>query len=121
MENIVISLLQFRDQLKIYHWQTKTYSRHIATDKLICKVSKHTDRIVEIMQGARETRFKLGKDTIILSNYKDKEIVFYIIAFRNWLNTKFEECLTKVDHQVEEIKDELVNDINQTLYLFSQE
>ena len=27
--------LQMRDQIKLYHWQTRVYARHIATDTIL--------------------------------------------------------------------------------------
>jgi hypothetical protein len=30
--------LHLRDQIKLYHWQTRVYSRHIATDQILEKI-----------------------------------------------------------------------------------
>ena len=32
--------LQLRDQIKLYHWQTRVYARHIATDMNLTKLEK---------------------------------------------------------------------------------
>jgi hypothetical protein len=39
MEEMVKFFLQFQTSLQIYHWRTKDFARHKATDKLyqVCK------------------------------------------------------------------------------------
>jgi len=43
--------LHLRDQIKLYHWQTRVYARHIATDKMLKKLEKEIDSYVEIYIG----------------------------------------------------------------------
>ena len=37
--------------IKLYHWKTKSYSQHKATDELHEKLSEQTDRFVEVLMG----------------------------------------------------------------------
>ena len=41
---IAMIFLAFRDQLKIYHWQTLSYARHKASDKLVDDITDQIDR-----------------------------------------------------------------------------
>ena len=43
--------LQLRNQIKLYHWQTRVYARHIATDQILEKLEKNIDSFVEIYIG----------------------------------------------------------------------
>jgi hypothetical protein len=49
--NVTHHLMVLRDQIKVYHWQTMTYSRHIATNDLLTKLDANLDQFVEIMIG----------------------------------------------------------------------
>jgi len=42
-----IVFLRILDIIKLYHWNTKVYSRHIATDELHKSLSKLTDSYLE--------------------------------------------------------------------------
>ena len=37
--------------LKLYHWQTNSYARHIATDSILTKIDPLIDTFIEIYQG----------------------------------------------------------------------
>jgi len=48
---IVKNLFQFQFQLKLYHWQTRSFSRHKATDELTVSLLKFIDTFIESFQG----------------------------------------------------------------------
>ena len=61
--------LHLRDQIKLYHWQTRVYSRHIATDKTLEALEKHIDSFVEVYIGSYGRPRITGKNaTISLQN-----------------------------------------------------
>lgn len=122
MDNLttaVHELLQFQILIKIYHWQTRSYSRHVASDDLHGRISKNIDLIVESLQGELKTRIKF-KDTCVLNlnNMNDKNIVSLLITTREWFDSKFIKMFTSSKF-LANIKDEIVTDINQILYLFT--
>ena len=122
MDNLttaVHELLQFQICIKIYHWQTHSYARHIASDDLHGRISKNIDLIVESLQGELKTRIKFI-DTCVLNlhNMNDKNIVNLLITTREWLESKFVKMFASSKFLVN-IKDEIVTDINQILYLFT--
>ena len=43
--------LEVRTQMKLYHWQTRSYARHKATDRFIETFEPLVDRFVETAQG----------------------------------------------------------------------
>ena len=123
MDNLttaVHELLQFQILIKIYHWQTKTYSRHIASDTLYNSISDKIDLIVETLQGDLKKRIKFSSCALNLENMTDKSIVSLLIRCREWMETRF---LTMFSHSkfLVNISDEIVTDINKTLYLFTLE
>lgn len=44
---LVMGLLHFRNQLKLYHWQTAGYGAHKALDDAVTTLDDHTDKLLE--------------------------------------------------------------------------
>jgi hypothetical protein len=113
--------LQLRDQIKLYHWQTRVYSRHIATDKILENLEKAIDSYVEVYFG-KYGRVKLtGKNAqISLQNITDAGAVRIINAAVKYLQGPLTKSLKTVqDSDLINIKDEIIADLNQLLYLFT--
>ena len=43
--------LTIRTEIKLYHWQTRSYARHKATDRFLETFEPLVDRFVEAAQG----------------------------------------------------------------------
>ncbi len=113
--------LQLRDQIKIYHWQTRVYSRHIATDKILEGLEKAIDSYVEVYFG-KYGRVKLtGKNAQInLHNLTDAGASRMITSAIKYLQGPLTKTLKTVqDSDLINIKDEIIADLNQLLYLFT--
>lgn len=124
VSKVLSNLLKFQNQLKLYHWQTKSYARHKAADKFVEKAQDITDRIVESFQGAYETRIKLNDNsgTFKLENLDDDSIIVYLEQMRNFINTDFSNILDeKKDHDLYALRDEMLENIDVTFYLFDLE
>ncbi len=113
--------LQLRDQIKLYHWQTRVYARHIATDKILENLEKAIDSYVEVYFG-KYGRVKLtGKNAqIVLQNITDAGAVRVITSAIKYLQGPLTKSLKSVqDSDLINIKDEIIADLNQLLYLFT--
>jgi hypothetical protein len=111
-------LLQFQLLLKIYHWQTRSYPRHVASDELHTSITKNIDLIAETLQGELDKRVKFTKSCVLnLENMNDKNIVQLLLTMKNWMDTKFVKMFNT--KYLANIKDEVVTDINKCLYLFT--
>ena len=113
--------LQLRDQIKLYHWQTRVYARHIATDKILESLEKSIDSYVEVYFG-KYGRVKLtGKNAqVILHNLTDAGIIRMITSAVKYLQGPLTKSLKTVqDTDLINIKDEIIADLNQLLYLFT--
>ena len=113
--------LHLRDQIKLYHWQTRVYSRHIATDKILEKLDKSIDAYVEIYIGKYGRPRLVGKNaTITLHNLSEAGAVRLVGAAIKYLQGPLMKSLKPVaDSDLMNIKDEIVGDLNQLLYLFT--
>ncbi len=118
--DITCMLMTLRDQIKIYHWQTTTYARHIATNDLITKLDVNIDQFVEVYIG-KYGRPKLTSknSTIRLRNFHDVEAPKLLSEAIDWMNTELPSKLKKSDTDLLNIRDTIVADLNQVKYLFT--
>jgi DNA-binding ferritin-like protein len=106
--------------IKLYHWKTKSYSQHKATDELYAKMQENVDRFVEVLLGKDETRIQMIEKRIYLLDMNSKEeFKKRLLTYRKFLtdmNIYFDDSN---DTDLLNIRDELLADLNQFLYLFS--
>lgn len=118
--HIINIFLEMMDTIKIFHWKTKTFSIHEATDEIHQKLAKNTDRFVEVLLGKCKERIKMVENRINLIDIKDedsfKEKMF---EYRNFLIDLDIVLNSKKDSDLVSIKDDILADINQFLYLLS--
>jgi len=117
---IVQFYLSLRNSIKVYHWNTRSFPRHKATDALVEKLDTHTDSFIEIYIG-RHGRQDLATKPITLDvpPLNEKAVIKYLEAARVWLSDKLPTLLHKKDTDLLNIRDEILGEINQTLYLFT--
>jgi hypothetical protein len=118
---IAMIFLSFRDQLKIYHWQTSVYARHVAADKLFDSLQDQIDRFMEVLQGSRNTRIQLTAKTgnVKYTNQNDEDANSILLSFKNWLLNSLPNMLKDTDTDLINIRDEMVASVNNTIYLYS--
>lgn len=112
--------LHLRDQIKLYHWQTRIYSRHIATDKILETLEKSIDSFVEVYIGKYGRPRITGKNaTITLQNLTEAGATRLINASVKYLQGPLTKSLQPSDTDLVNIRDELIADLHQLLYLFT--
>lgn len=112
--------LTMREQVKIYHWQTFSYPRHVATNDLVTKLDASIDQFIEVYISKYGRPSFTGKtSTIKLHNFKDAEMTQFIKDAVSWLENDLPSKLKKTDTELLNIRDTLVTDLNQALYLFT--
>ena len=118
---IAMILLAFHDQLKIYHWQTHSYSRHKASDNIIHTMTDQIDRFMETLQGSRNMRMIIPhkKRSICFENRTDTSILVIMNEFKKWLHVNLPNKLKPMDDDLRNIRDEILGSVNRTLYLFT--
>jgi hypothetical protein len=113
-------MLTLRNQVKIYHWETKNFARHKATDELVDKLDASIDKFVEVYIG-KYGRPNLTSRTgnIKIRNFHDREAPALLKQAADWMTHKLPGLLKKDDTDLLNIRDEILADLNQTLYLFT--
>jgi DNA-binding ferritin-like protein len=113
---IVETFLGILNTVKLYHWGTYSYAKHKATDDLYKLLNEHIDKFVEIMMGKDEQRIpefsKKINNPII--NFKAR-----IHEYREFLINLNKTLDKDRDTDLLNVRDEILGDINQFLYLMT--
>lgn len=112
--------LNLRNEIKLYHWQTKVYARHIATDQILEKLDKNIDSFVEIYIGKYGRPRMTGKNSVLtLRNLSEAGAKRLISSAIKHLQGSLTKSLKEYDTDLLNLRDEMIGDLNQLLYLFS--
>lgn len=117
----VKQFLQIQTQLKICHWQTKVYARHIAFGSTYDELDGLIDNFVEIVMG-KYGRFELSDETktIELFNTKELDLKSWLKSFKDFLISMNDE-LSDRDSDLLSLRDEMLALINKLQYLLTLE
>lgn len=116
---IVKKFLEILNMTKLYHWKTRSYSQHKATDELYERLNKHIDEFVEVLLGKENRRVKMIEKSLrLLDSNTSGSFKNNIYEFREFLVNMENNCKKK-DSGLLSIRDELLVDINQFLYLMT--
>ena len=113
-------LLNLRNQIKLYHWQTRIYARHVATDSVVDKLDELIDMYVEVYMGKYGRPKLAGTDAIIrLTNLTEAGVTKLVRAAINYMNGPLVKHLNKeTDTDLINLRDEMMGSLHQLLYLF---
>ena len=116
-QKIIQNLLTIVNQLKYYHWQTDSYSKHKALGKAYDTLIGLVDDFVEILLG------KYGKELSPISiNIKTESELDYNSAIEeisNYLSYELSNILDEKDTDLLNIRDEMLAIVNKTKYLLT--
>jgi DNA-binding ferritin-like protein len=116
---IVHRFLGILNTVKLYHWKTTSYAAHKATDELYERLNKNMDIFVEVLIGKENKRIKMvEKNLRLIDKENTSEIKEYIHEIREFL-INLDEMFQKKDSDLLSIRDDLLVDINQFLYLIT--
>jgi hypothetical protein len=116
---LVLAFFGIQNQLRLYHWSTLSYSRHKASDSFLEEISGLIDKFVEVFMG-RYGRIKLGSTKyVVLEDLSDADAPTYLNSFRLFLENDVPKYLKNKDTDLFNIRDEMLAQTKQTLYLFS--
>lgn len=117
---IIENFIEMLNTIKLYHWNTRSYAQHKATDELHEKLSEHVDKFVEILLGKDESRIdKLKPASVLLVVKHTDAFKDQIYHYREYL-TQMNKCFDPaVDSDLLNVRDEILGDLNQFLYLMT--
>ena len=117
----ITQLLTLQNQIRIYHWQTKSYAEHKALGKLYEALDPLIDEFIEVYMG-KNGMSKIG-------NYPNIKLLDYSPGFPNaalnstieFIEKEISPLLTKEDTDLMNIRDSMLSAINRTKYLLTLE
>jgi len=122
-KEITITFFEMLLMVKLFHWKTHSYSIHKATDDLYSKLNDDIDKFIEILLGKTGSRIDLmGHKSISLIDLNSPDqLKSKIESFKSYLvgltNNKGLSSMTNTD--LLNIRDEILGDMNQFLYLLT--
>jgi molecular chaperone GrpE (heat shock protein) len=118
--DFLVNLLKLQNQVKIYHWQTKSHARHMATDKFLSKFSSVLDNIIEAYQGRYGT-ISVKSSMIKIDDIPDEKMIEFLLNMRNYLVDIAPNLFDRrKDGDLFNLRDEILESIDIAVYLFNQ-
>jgi len=122
-KEIVVKFLEMLNTIKLYHWKTYSYATHKATDELYSKLGESVDKFVEVLLGKAQNRVNLlGVKNIKLMDMKSPDEFKKVIQeYKNYLvNLNSHKAMRLMSNtDLFNIRDEILGDLNQFLYLYT--
>jgi DNA-binding ferritin-like protein len=115
---IVGLFIEMLNVVKLYHWKTRSYAQHKATDHLYEELNENVDRFVEIMLGKDASRVQqIEREFKRVDNVIDLKARIY--EYRDSLVGLSQVLDGRRDSDLLNVRDELLGNLNQFLYLMS--
>ena len=122
-KEITVVFFEMLLMVKLFHWKTMSYATHKATDDLYSKLNENMDSFIEILLGKSGSRIDLmSNKTIKLVDLSSSEsFKREINGFKNYLvNLNNNKALKQMPNtDLFNIRDTILGDLNQLLYLLS--
>ena len=105
--------------IKLYHWKTKSYATHKATDGLHNKLGDLLDHYVEVLIGKTNLNLKMTdySELKIKNIENNEEMEKFINGLINFLLKVHNKLDAEKDVDLFNLRDELIGELNQFLYL----
>lgn len=122
-KEVTIKFFEMILMVKLFHWKTHSYATHKATDQLYDSLNDHMDKFMEVLLGKTGIRIDLmNHKSITLNDLNSQEkLKQKVEEFKRYLvsltNNKAISSMNDTD--LLNIRDEILGDMNQFLYLLS--
>ena len=120
MTDFVKFFFELHNTVKLYHWNTTSFSRHKGADELVGGIIDISDQFMEIYMGkyGRPNKSSSKATSFTIKTLTDKDATEYLRTCIKTLDTLSQQLSPK-DTDLLNIRDELLGKLNQTLYLFT--
>lgn len=118
-ETIVQVFFNMLMNIRLYHWSTTSYSRHTGAGALYDALGLLIDQFVETYMGRyKRPEFK-SVFNVQVKQFSDTGIVEALKEYNNFLKYEVPSYIKESDTDILNIRDEMLSEINKTLYLFT--
>ena len=122
-KEITVVFLEILLMVKLYHWKTTSYATHKATDELYTKLNENIDSFIEVLLGKSGSRTDLmeHKNIRLIDLSSLDTLKREVNTFKSYLlglnDNKAMKLMSNPD--LYNIRDTILGDLNQFLYLLS--
>ena len=116
-DKIILLFLEMLNMIKLYHWQTYSYSTHKATDQIFSELSDNVDKYVEVMLGKGPSRPRIHSKFIPLKSFN--HITPFLKEIEKYKKIFISLSYSSEDSDLLNIRDEILGNLNQFTYLLS--
>jgi DNA-binding ferritin-like protein len=123
-KEITVVFLEMLLMIKLYHWKTYSYATHKATDDLYSKLNENIDHFIEVLLGKCGNRISLEHvKHISLKDFNhENQIMREMEDFKSFLvgcDTQLKQMGGMTNTDLLNIRDEMLGNVNQFLYLMT--
>lgn len=119
--SIINYFFNIQINIKVFHFLTNSYAKHKATDNLYNNIENLSDRFIETYIGLYGRPNIKNNEIILYKKITNEEFIKILNNFKNFLYNDIFLYIKKDDTDILNIRDEIVSEINKTLYLFTLE
>ena len=117
---MITELICIKEQIKVYHWQTHSFSQHFALDRIYGEMNDLVDKFVEVFLG-KNGRFDPDKSIVLTLNPKVETVNQFLEQTITFLISLTQLLDAQKDSDLLNIRDEMLGTMNQLKYLLSLE
>lgn len=122
-DDLIKNMLEVQTLLKLYHWNTFSYSTHKATGDLYDGLADKIDEYAEVMIGKSNGKYRIDMShfnkLVIKDASNNNQLAGIIKSFIVDLNSFHSKLPSDFYSEVQNIKDEIVADLDKFLYLLT--
>jgi DNA-binding ferritin-like protein len=127
MASIITPFLTISNQIKIFHWQTSSFSEHKALDEAYEALEKSIDDFIEAYQGIYGRIFAEGSFVIELKNHTSESTQFgyssnisdTVDGWIEYLKGFDSDPQIEAETDLLNIRDEMLSSLNKLKYLIT--
>jgi len=122
-KQITIIFFEFLLMVKMFHWNTHSFSTHKATDEIYSSLNENMDKFMEVLLGKSGKRINIenGRNIKLEILFSNGELKQRIESFKKYL-VQLDDYLTSqnmTNSDLLNIRDEILGDMNKFLYLLT--
>lgn len=115
-KELLSNVIQIQGQLRILHWQTESYAEHKAFGKIYDSLDDHFDNLIEVYSGKYQRPKFGGVTELSFADYDAIKIDAFLTATEEFFVDAF---MAEQDAELNNIKEEIVADIQRLKYLLT--
>ena len=112
-KDVTVRFFEMLLMVKLFHWKTRSFAEHKASDELYTSLNEHMDKFIEVYLGKSGSRINMSGQTSV-KLWDLKSPTKKIESFKQYL-TKLPVDGTDLLN----IRDEILGDLNQFSYLMT--